>query len=65
MSEKQKKTSEKRIYVSTGYISSTGIMSQRGIQAMCKDGKIDGAVRFGNTWRINRESFNRQFGTNL
>lgn len=64
MSSKKSENTDKRIFLTPRYIADTGLASQRLIQGMCADGTID-AVRFGGTWRIRRDEFNRQFSTNI
>ena len=31
-------------------------ISQRQVQALCKQGRIEGAVKFGNTWAIPKDA---------
>jgi len=31
-------------------------ISQRQVQALCKHGRIEGAVKFGNTWAIPKDA---------
>jgi len=39
-------------YVKAEEISKRWNISARQIQTLCKEGRVDGAVKFGNTWAI-------------
>ena len=39
-------------YVQADEIAKLWNVSMRQVQTLCKEGRIDGAVKFGNTWAI-------------
>ena len=39
-------------YVQADVIARRWDVSKRQVQTLCKEGRIDGAVKFGNTWAI-------------
>ena len=39
-------------YVQAEEIAKRWDISMRQVQTLCKDGRVDGAVKFGNTWAI-------------
>jgi hypothetical protein len=39
-------------YVQAEEVAKRWNVSMRQIQTLCKEGRIDGAVKFGNTWAI-------------
>ena len=39
-------------YVQAEEIARRWDISMRQVQTLCKDGRIEGAVKFGNTWAI-------------
>jgi len=43
-------------YASADEISKRWDVSKRQIQRLCKEGRIDGAVRFGDIWAIPKDA---------
>ena len=39
-------------YIQAEEIAKRWDISMRQVQTLCKDGRIEGAVKFGNTWAI-------------
>ena len=39
-------------YVQADEIARLWNVSKRQVQTLCKEGRIDGAIKFGNTWAI-------------
>ena len=43
-------------YVQSEEIAERWNVSERQVQILCKAGKIDGAIKFGNTWAIPKDA---------
>ena len=39
-------------YIQAEEVAKQWNLSKRQVQALCKSGRIDGAIKFGNTWAI-------------